>query len=70
MLNFTGIKDKNIRHVERKEILKLCPDTRFSEEKRYRQRDEKIAALFFMDVRAIYIHRVISNAGAHNALFS
>lgn len=25
MLNFTGIKDKNIRHVERKEILKLCP---------------------------------------------
>lgn len=45
-------------------------ETRFSEEKCYRQSDEKIAALFFTDVRAIYIHHVISNADAHNALFS
>lgn len=48
ILSFTGIKDKNRRHVERKEILKLC--TRSSEEKCYRQNDEKIAALFCTDV--------------------
>lgn len=70
MLNFTGIKDKNIRHVERKEILKLCPGNKIFRRKMLQASDEKIAALFFTDVRAIYIHHVISNADAHNALFS